>query len=63
MGEWVGVCVCAVGICSCVCVYVFSMNVGDMCINGGGGWESVCVRVSVCAEDKDLANQPGLVDR
>lgn len=64
MGEWVGVCVCAVGICSCVCVYVFSMNVGDMCVDGGWGLGvSLCVRVSVCAEDKDLANQPGLVDR
>lgn len=45
MGEWVGV--CAVGICSCVCVHVFSMNAGDMCINGGGGWESVSVYVYV----------------
>lgn len=55
---------CAVGICSCVCVYVFSMNVGDMCVDGGWGLGvSLCVRVSVCAEDKDLANQPGLVDR
>lgn len=55
---------CAVGICSCVCVHVFSVNAGDMCIKGGRGLGvSVCVRVSVCAEDKDLANQPGLVDR
>lgn len=36
---------CAVGICGCVCVYVFSINVEDMCINGGGGWESASVYV------------------
>lgn len=30
---------------------------------GWGLGVSLCVRVSVCAEDKDLANQPGLVDR
>lgn len=62
MGEWVGVCVCAVGICSlflCIC-----MNVGGYVHKWGRGLGvRLCVCVSVCAEDKDLANQPGLVDR
>lgn len=53
-------CVCASDLQLCLCLCI-CMNVGDMCINGGGGWVGFCV--SVCAGDKDLANQPGLADR
>lgn len=63
MAEWVGVCVCAVGICSRVCVHVFLLWMQE----GGyvhkrrrGLGVSVCVRVSVCAGDKDLAKPAGL---
>lgn len=57
-------CVCAVGICSCVCVHVFSMNAGGYVHKWGRGLGvSLRVCVSVCAEDKDLAKQAGLVDR
>lgn len=68
MRAWLSgwVCVCAVGICSRVCVHVFLLWMQEV---GWGGYVhkwgrglgvSVCVRVSVCAGDKDLAKPAGL---
>lgn len=67
MGEWVGVsvsvCVCGWDLQLCLCPCIFYECRGYVHRWGRGLGVTLCVRVSVCVEDKDLANQPGLVDR
>lgn len=46
MAEWVGVCVCVrlgFAVVSVSMFFSYECRRGDMCINGGGGWESVSV--------------------
>lgn len=59
-------CMCGWDLQLCLCPCIFNECRGICAYMGEGAGSqspSVSVRVSVCAEDKDLAKQAGLVDR